>query len=118
LTLRQGKSGSSESSFTVSLFAQQGEELSGKIVEIEADRTPPLPRVTLRWRNDDKKSTTEHFNSGYALKLAFGPAANGRISGRIYLCLPDESKSFVAGTFDAEIRKMEPRKPRPPRKAG
>ena len=28
----------------------------------------------------------------------------GRIPGRIYLCLPDEAKSFVAGTFDAEIK--------------
>jgi hypothetical protein len=74
-----------------------------------------LPRVTLRWRNDEKKSTTEHFNSGYALKVAFGTVTNGRMPGRIYLCLPDEAKSFVAGAFDAEIRKAEPRR-RPPRK--
>jgi DNA-directed RNA polymerase subunit RPC12/RpoP len=115
LTLRQGKSGSSDSSFSVALFAQQGEELSGKSIEIGPDRLPPLPRVTLRWRNDEKKSTTEHFNSGYALKMAFGSVTNGRMPGRIYLCLPDEAKSFVAGAFDAEIRKADPRR-HPPRK--
>jgi hypothetical protein len=113
LTLRQGKTGASESSVTVSLFAQQGEELSDKVVQIDAERTPPLPRITLRWRRDEKQSTTEHFNSGYSLKLSFGSAANGRMPGRIYLCLPDDSKSVVAGTFDAEIRKQEPRRPRP-----
>ena len=44
-------------------------------------------------------------SSGYALRLAFRQAANGRVTGKIYLALPDASKSFVAGIFDAEIKK-------------
>ena len=45
-----------------------------------------------------------------------GEAANGRMPGKIYICLPDENKSFVAGTFDAEIRKPPP--PKPPKPKG
>jgi len=34
--------------------------------------------------------------------------------GKIFLALPDEGKSFVAGTFEAEIRVAPP--PKPPKK--
>ena len=95
------------------LFARQGEELSGKTVEVAPERPPPVPRVVLRWKNDQDQPVTQFFNDGYALKLVFGTAANGRIPGQIYLCLPDDAKSVVAGTFEAEIRKALP--PKPPR---
>ena len=56
----------------------------------------------------------ENITTGYALKVAFGEAANGRIPGKIYISLPDENKSFVAGTFNAEIRKAPPPKAKQP----
>jgi DNA-directed RNA polymerase subunit RPC12/RpoP len=108
----------------VLLFAGQGEELSGKTVEVGPERAPPLPRVVLRWKDDQEKPVTQYFNSGYALKLVFGTAAAGRIPGKIYLCFPDDAKSFVAGTFEAEIRKPPPPKaprpktPKPPKPPG
>jgi hypothetical protein len=46
------------------------------------------------------------------MKLEFGPIAANKMPGKIYLCLPDFSKSFVAGTFNAEIRKPAPPGPR------
>ena len=42
--------------------------------------------------------------SRYALELEFGEEKEGRISGRIYVCLPDNKRSFVAGKFSAEIK--------------
>jgi DNA-directed RNA polymerase subunit RPC12/RpoP len=110
LTLRQGRSGPADLQITVQLFAQQGEELSGKTVEIPPDRAPPLPKIVLKWKDEQQKSVTRNINNGYALKVAFGDAANGRIPGKIYISLPDENKSFVAGTFNAEIRKASPPK--------
>jgi hypothetical protein len=62
----------------------------------------------LRWR-DGGQTARENFDGGYALRLEFGALANNRIPGKIYLCTPDESKSYVAGTFNADIRR-----PRPP----
>jgi hypothetical protein len=115
LVLRQGKSSSPDLAVYVHLFAHQGEELSGKTVEIAPDRAPPVPRVVVRWREAGReKSLSRNFNQGYALKVVFGPAASGRLPGRLYLGLPDDEKSFVAGTFDAEIRKPPPPKWRPP----
>ncbi len=110
LTLRQGRPGGAPvMGVSVHLFARQGEELSGKSIDIASNRAPPLPRVTVRWKEDQQPSK-EEFLTGYALRLAFRQAAHGRIAGRIYLCLPDEARSFVAGTFDAEIRRTPPAK--------
>ena len=102
----------------VNLFARQGEELSGKTVEITPDR-PRAPKVTLRWKDEQRKPVTQSIVNGYLLRVAFGQATNSRMPGRIYLSLPDESKSFVAGTFDAEITKPPPPKTgsqKPPRR--
>jgi len=112
LTLRQGRSGPADLGITVLLFARQGEELSGKTLEVGPDRMPPLPQVILRWKDDQDRSRSRYFNSGYALKMIFGVAANARMPGKIFLSLPDDEKSVVAGTFDAEIRKPQPPKPR------
>lgn len=114
LSFRQGKHWPPDLGLTVLLFAQQAEDLSGKTVEVSPDRTPPLPRLILRWKDEQQQGAKEEFLSGYALKLTFGPVANGRIPGQIYVSLPDEQKSFLAGTFAAEIRKPAPPKnPKP-----
>jgi hypothetical protein len=52
----------------------------------------------------------DNFDGGYAMRLEFGALANNRMPGKIYLCTPDETKSYIAGTFNVEIRR-----PRPPR---
>ena len=66
--------------------------------------------MTLRWKDDQDKAVNRQIGSGYALKAVFGEAASVRMPGRIYICLPDDAKSFVAGTFDAEIKKAPPPK--------
>jgi DNA-directed RNA polymerase subunit RPC12/RpoP len=111
LALRQGKDWLPDVGITVHLYARQGEELSGKTVEVGPDRSPPLPKIVLRWKDDDTHSHKQDFTGGYALKIAFGEAVNARIPGKIFLALPDEAKSYVAGTFDAEIRAAPPPKP-------
>jgi hypothetical protein len=111
LSLRHGGGGPPDLGINIMFFARQGEELSGKTAEVMPDRAPPLPRVTLRWKDADGKPVTTNFQSGYALKVSFGQATNGRIAGKLYLALPDEARSFVAGSFDAEIRKPPPPKP-------
>jgi DNA-directed RNA polymerase subunit RPC12/RpoP len=114
LSLIQGKTSPSDLAIAVNLIARQGEELSGKTVQIAADRPRARP-VVLRWKDARQKPVAETISGGYALKLVFGEATNGRMPGKIFICLPDSSKSFVAGTFDAEIRKALPPKPRPPK---
>ncbi len=39
------------------------------------------------------------YQTGYAMRLEFGAEKDGKIPGRLYLCLPDDRKSFLAGSF-------------------
>lgn len=113
LNLRQGKAWPPDLGITINLFARQGEELSGKTVDIQPDREK-APAVVLRWKGADQQAVTKKFTTGYALRLVFGQAAGGRMSGRLYIATPDDEQSFAAGTFDAEIRKPPPPKPKGP----
>src|SRR5205823_395031 len=71
LTLRQGKSWPPDLGITVVFFARQGEELSGKTVEVGPERAPPLPKVVLRWKDEQDQARKQDFTSGYALKVIF-----------------------------------------------
>jgi DNA-directed RNA polymerase subunit RPC12/RpoP len=115
LSLSQGKAWPWDLAVNITFNVRQGEELSGKTVEIPPERPRALHTV-LRWKNEQQQPATEGFHRGYALKVTFGEAANGHIPGKIYLCLPDGDKSFVAGTFNAQIRRPPPPKgaPHPP----
>jgi len=111
LTLRQGPGGSTEPRITIYLFATEAGELRGQSMNINTNNTG-APRVVIRWA-DNQQAMTRTFTSGYALKLELGnPGATG-MAGRIYLCLPDEERSYLAGTFNAEIRKASPPRPHP-----
>jgi len=112
LTLRQGKTWPPDLGITIHLFAKEGEELSGKTVQIGPDRLLPIPKIVLRWKDEQDQNRKQDFTSGYALKMIFGEAINARMPGKLFLAFPDEAKSFVAGTFEAEIRKAPPPKPR------
>lgn len=111
LTLRVGHSGSVELGLNVYFFNRLPEELAGKSAEIKTTDTT-APRVTLRWKDQKRESQT--FHSGYAMKVEFGATENGVLPGKIFLCLPDNSKSFVAGAFRAEMHKPGPAKPKTP----
>jgi predicted RNA-binding Zn-ribbon protein involved in translation (DUF1610 family) len=104
LSLSQGKTWPWDLAVALNLFARQGEELSGKAVQIDPIRTR-APAIVLRWKDAGQQPATETITGGYALRLVFGEATNGRMPGKIYICLPDATKSVVAGTFDAEIKR-------------
>jgi hypothetical protein len=115
LHLRQGRSTPVDLGISIQFFAQLGEELSKKTIEITPDRDPPMPKVTLRWKDAQDKAVTKTYPDGYAMRVEFGEAANGRIPGKIFISLPDDAKSFAAGTFVAEIRKPPAPKAKQPK---
>jgi hypothetical protein len=58
----------------------------------------------MKWRPEGNDvPETEMFTDNYVMRLEFGVMENGRVPGKIYVCLPDKMKSFVGGTFNAEI---------------
>jgi hypothetical protein len=114
-SLRQGKTWPPELGITIMLPAQPGEELSGKTFEIAPGQPQPAPRLVARWKDDQQQPGKQEFARGYALKLVFEQPAHGHLPGKIYLCLPDEDQSVVAGTFEAALRKPKPTQPKGPK---
>ena len=76
------------------------EQMHARLGQFEIER-----RVLVAWQG-----FVQH-----GAKLVFGDAANARMPGSIYISFPDDAKSFVAGTFEAEIRKPAPPKPKQPK---
>ncbi|MGA3267682.1 MAG: hypothetical protein ABSE16_12755 [Verrucomicrobiota bacterium] len=108
LTLRWPPHGTPDQSLSVYLHANESADLAGRTVNIPNDVTN-APRVRLRWKDDEPKVRIQDFRKGYALKIEFGELAGNRLPGKIYLSTPDDEKSYVAGTFDAEIHHPEPK---------
>ena len=86
----------------------QAEALAGQSINI-ATNAETAARLTLRWK-EDQSAKREGFTNGYALRLEFGALVKNHLPGKIYLCTPDDQKSYIAGDFNAEIRKPKPKK--------
>ena len=54
------------------------------------------------------KSAPSRFSRNYAMVLQLGKPGKGAIPGRIYLCLPDEEQSVLAGTFTIGDPNLQP----------
>jgi DNA-directed RNA polymerase subunit RPC12/RpoP len=108
LTLREGQTGPVSLAFQVHFGGVQPEALAGQSLNI-ATNAPMAARVILNWQDGDH-SAKEIFQGGYAMRLNFAEVSGNHISGKIYFCAPDDLKSFVMGTFNAEIRKPKPKK--------
>jgi len=107
LTLRSGRSGPVTLGLQINFGGAQPEALAGQSLNI-ATNALMAARVVLNWE-DGGQSAKEVLQGGYAMRLNFSRAAGNRMAGTIYFCAPDEMKSYVMGTFNAEIRKSKPR---------
>jgi DNA-directed RNA polymerase subunit RPC12/RpoP len=96
---------------TIYLRPNPIESLFGKSVVIKTNAAN-APVVNLRWKNAQGHAVGQPERAGYALRIEFGQPAGNTLPGKIYLCTPDETKSYIAGTFNAEIRKPKPPKPK------
>jgi hypothetical protein len=82
-----------------------GASIEGKSFEIQASADDNAdPRVKMTWTEDGVVQSTT-FSKGYSLKLQFGPVKNRTVAAKIYLCFPDDSKSWVAGSFQVRLPK-------------
>jgi DNA-directed RNA polymerase subunit RPC12/RpoP len=91
----------------ISFSGATPEALAGKSLNVSTNAAAAA-RVSLRWKEGDQ-TMRESFTNDYAMLLNFNGIQNNYISGNIYLCTTDEKKSYVAGKFNAEIRKSKPR---------
>jgi hypothetical protein len=78
--------------------------LYGKTVVYKTSNTN-APLVNLRWNDAQGHPQQQAEQEGYALRIEFGQPVGDRLPGKIYLCTPDDMKSWVMGAFNAEIPK-------------
>ena len=84
--------------------------LSGRSFEVGTNQTGLAFRQSHWFWREGNMRVTETFTNGFAMRLEFGKVSSNRLPGKIYLCLPDEMKSYVVGTFTAEIQNFRPRR--------
>ncbi|HEV3261060.1 MAG TPA: hypothetical protein VG013_29685 [Gemmataceae bacterium] len=116
-TLLQGKGFDPDVAVQLFLFLKPGETPEGKTFNIATTTAFGSPHVHLACKEAGKMiPEMETFMDKYAMKLEFGKASEEHLPGKIYLCLPDDAHSWVAGTFDTELE-ADRTKPPTPRQA-
>jgi hypothetical protein len=104
LDLRQGAKWPPDTGISIHLLAKRVEDIAGKTVIIEPERTNS-PKVILRWKKSDGKAASREFTGGYVARIEFGAIKSKSLPGKIFIATPDDLKSYVSGTFNAEIRR-------------
>jgi hypothetical protein len=103
LTLQEGTKFIPDRSMLLFLFLPQGVQPDEKGYDIRPHYGGPHihMRGTVPAGTESGPLTA---TGGYSMLLEFGKRMGNRLPGKIYLCMPDRQKSFVAGTFVAEIK--------------
>lgn len=109
LIFRDGTHGPVTFGVTINFNGALAESLAGKNLNILAD-TNKSARVTLHWQTDTDTGK-DSFDINYALRLEFSALANNHLPGKIYLCTPDDEKSYLMGAFNADVRKPKLKPP-------
>lgn len=109
LTLRAGAKGTLEFGAQINFGGALAEALSGQSINVAAD-TDKAAKISLRWKDAAGEVQKANYDSGYAMRLEFGALANNRLPGKIWLCVPDTEKSYLLGSFKANVSKPKPPK--------
>jgi hypothetical protein len=105
LTLRLGKDASADLEVRLMLSTPPWEVPAGKNFKVSGPAGTSAPQIVLAWKEDGQNAPSEQkFTDKYTLVLEFGQEKDKKLPGKISLSLPDEVKSNVAGTFEADIK--------------
>jgi hypothetical protein len=111
LTLRSGKEFFADQEIAIMLGDKAKPADGLKLVVKPAQKwTDGIPTLHVSARSGQGLPDTKFVNEDYALTLELGKADKGKATGKIYLCLPDSGRSYLAGTFVAQ-RKRGPSEP-------
>jgi Domain of unknown function (DUF4190) len=98
---------SSTNRMSLEIYRGLGDSIEGQSYEVQfVDDSSANPHVKITW-DEDGVAQSATFSKGYGMKLQFGQAKNRRVPAKIYLCLPDDSKSCVAGTFEVRLARQK-----------
>jgi tetratricopeptide (TPR) repeat protein len=105
LTIRDGEDFFPDHAVMIFLFLKKDEKPEGKSYNISRTSGFGSPHIHMKWKPENSKvPKTKIFTKDYSMRLNLGTIKNGKLPGKIYLCLPDEMKSVVAGSFTAVVK--------------
>src|SRR5262245_12951809 len=100
LSLRSGKD-----MIHVFLHLKPGQGIEGKSFEWNPDDPQGQGRPSVHVHiHSTKPLGVQAYPTGYAMRLEVGKEKDGSIPGKLYLCLTDERKSWIAGSFTLDLR--------------
>lgn len=102
LALRAVAHGTFEFGITIDFSGEEPEVMAGKSFNI-SNNVDRAAKITLRWKENGEVKKA-YFQDSYVLRLDFGPLNKTRLPGKLYLCTPDDQRSYIMGTFDADAR--------------
>jgi len=103
LTLRQGV-GANDPEIVIFLFTEKWQMPEGRQFKVEpGSQGEGVPHVHVGWKDGDRTERAV-VTDKYTMQLEFGKENKGKLPGKIYLVLPNEPRTQVAGTFDAAIQ--------------
>ncbi len=99
-------SGDTNRAIVIHFTPEQINAMANRLFQFRTNDIGDFPEVQLVTHVKNSKGTDiRTFHGGYALQWNFGVKSRNHVPLRIYLCLPDAEKSFVAGTFNVVMRK-------------
>ncbi len=105
LTIRDGKNFFPNHAFMIFLFLKENESAEGNSYNITMSSVFGSPHIHMQWKPENKElPQTKIFTDDYVMRLDFGKVEGGKLKGKIYLCLSDDKKSFVGGSFTADVK--------------
>ena len=104
LKFNQGKDFFADLGMEVVTFVSP-RDLSGRTFTVPTKETGTKPHIWMKWKEAGANVPKQRcFTDRYALRLEFGEASGGKLPGKIYLCVPDVEKSFIAGAFEVPLK--------------
>jgi len=107
LTLQQGEGAQGDLKITLIIPDRNG--LEGRTINLPTAAAIPAEgdyRVSILYQENGEYHSQQFTRNqaGFVLRLECEQRSRKRIKGRIYLCLGDDQKSYVAGSFEAKLR--------------
>ncbi len=100
LDIAQGRGWRTFREVLIDLPFSPSENLDGRSLRIDASSTNTNMEVMTRWVVG-RRLRSKVYTNGFVLILEFGQSTTNGLPARIFLAIPDEEKTVVAGSFEA-----------------
>jgi hypothetical protein len=105
LKFRQGAGVFADLEMNIVLFIPNAAAASDKTYTFPKQGSGINPHIWMKWKAEGQNTPEQKsWVKDYALQLEFGSIADGKLPGKIYLCVPDREKSFIRGTFEVAVK--------------